>query len=165
MHPLPQTPFRPWWNQYSDLYILWGRFFSLYPLVTIGCWVLLTFDASISVCPSMCSIKDFQKTVHNLPSWARYGMSFVSSLQWRHNERDVVSNIQPHDCLLKRLFRCKSKNIKALRHWPLCGEFTGDRWIPRTKGPVTQKMFPFDDIIMSKSDHSSWISVCRVSHK
>ena len=24
-------------------------------------------------------------------------------------------------------------NIKAARHWPLCGEFTGDRWIPRTK--------------------------------
>ena len=23
-------------------------------------------------------------------------------------------------------------NIKALRHWPLCGEFTDDRWIPRT---------------------------------
>ena len=26
------------------------------------------------------------------------------------------------------------ENIKALRHWPLCGEFTGDRWIVRTKG-------------------------------
>ena len=26
------------------------------------------------------------------------------------------------------------KNIKAPRHWPLCGEFTGDRWIPRTNG-------------------------------
>ena len=25
-------------------------------------------------------------------------------------------------------------NIKAPRHCPLCGEFTGDRWIPRTKG-------------------------------
>ena len=24
------------------------------------------------------------------------------------------------------------ENIKAPRHWPLCGEFTGDRWIPRT---------------------------------
>ena len=24
--------------------------------------------------------------------------------------------------------------IKAPRHWPLCREFTGDRWIPRTKG-------------------------------
>ena len=26
------------------------------------------------------------------------------------------------------------ENIKAPRHWPLCGEFTGDRWIPRTYG-------------------------------
>ena len=25
-------------------------------------------------------------------------------------------------------------NIKAPRHWPLCGEFTGDQWIPRTNG-------------------------------
>ena len=24
--------------------------------------------------------------------------------------------------------------IKVPRHWPLCGEFTGDRWIPPTKG-------------------------------
>ena len=26
------------------------------------------------------------------------------------------------------------ENIKAPCHWPLCGEFTGDRWIPLTKG-------------------------------
>ena len=26
------------------------------------------------------------------------------------------------------------ENIKAPRHWSLLGEFTGDRWIPRTKG-------------------------------
>ena len=26
------------------------------------------------------------------------------------------------------------QNIKAPRHKPLCGEFTGDRWIPHTKG-------------------------------
>ena len=26
------------------------------------------------------------------------------------------------------------RNTKALRHWPLWGEFTGDRWIPRTNG-------------------------------
>ena len=26
------------------------------------------------------------------------------------------------------------ENIKAPRHWPLCGKFTGDRWIPCTKG-------------------------------
>ena len=47
------------------------------------------------------------------------------------------------------------ENIKAPRHWPLCGEFTSDRWIPLIhrwpvnsphKGPVTRKVFPFDDI-------------------
>ena len=26
------------------------------------------------------------------------------------------------------------ENIKSPRHWPLCGAFTGDRWIPHTKG-------------------------------
>ena len=26
------------------------------------------------------------------------------------------------------------ENIKAPRHWPLWGEFTGDRWIPHKKG-------------------------------
>ena len=64
------------------------------------------------------------------------------SLQWRHNEGDGVSNQQPHECLLKRLFRRRSKkNIKAPRHRPLWGEFTGDRWIPRTKGQLRGKCF------------------------
>ena len=26
------------------------------------------------------------------------------------------------------------ENIKAPRYWPFCGEFTGERWIPHTKG-------------------------------
>ena len=33
------------------------------------------------------------------------------------------------------------ENIKAPRHWPLCGEFTGDRWIPRTNGQERGKCF------------------------
>ena len=33
------------------------------------------------------------------------------------------------------------ENIKAPRHWPLCGEFTGDRWIPRTNGQLRGKCF------------------------
>ena len=41
----------------------------------------------------------------------------------------------------------KQTNIKAPSHWPLCGEFTGDWWIPH-KRPVTRKKFPFDDVIM-----------------
>ena len=56
----------------------------------------------------------------------------LSTLHWRHNGRDSVSNHQPYDCLLNHLFRSRSKeNITAPRHWPLCGEY---RWIPRTNG-------------------------------
>ena len=33
------------------------------------------------------------------------------------------------------------RNIKAPRHWPLWGEFTGPRWIPRTKGQWRGKCF------------------------
>ena len=67
------------------------------------------------------------------------------SLQKRQNERDGVSNQQPYDCLLNRLFKAQiNENIKAPCHWPLWGEFTGD---PH-KGPVTRKMFPFDDVIL-----------------
>ena len=39
----------------------------------------------------------------------------VISLQWRHNGRDGVSNHQPHDCLLNRLFRRRSKKISKPR--------------------------------------------------
>ena len=39
-------------------------------------------------------------------------------------------------------FRAHIKeNIKAPRHWPLYGEFTGDRWIPSTNGQWRGKCF------------------------
>ena len=63
-------------------------------------------------------------------------------LQWRHNERDGISNHQPNDCLLNCLFKAQIKeNIKAPRHWPLYAEFTDNRWIPRTKGQLCEKCF------------------------
>ena len=42
------------------------------------------------------------------------------SLRWRNNGRDSVSNHQPHDCLLKRLFRRRSKKTSKLRVTGLC---------------------------------------------
>ena len=35
-------------------------------------------------------------------------------LQWHHNGRDGISNHQPHDCLLNRLFRRRSKKTSKL---------------------------------------------------
>ena len=42
------------------------------------------------------------------------------TLQWRHNGRDIVSNHQPHECLLNRLFRRRSKKTSKLRVTGLC---------------------------------------------
>ena len=41
-------------------------------------------------------------------------------MQWRHNERDGVSNHQPHHCLLNRLFGCRSKKTSKLLVTGLC---------------------------------------------
>ena len=46
-----------------------------------------------------------------------------STVQWRHNGRDGVSNHQPHDCLLNRLFSRRSKKTSKLR---VTGHCTGN---------------------------------------
>ena len=64
------------------------------------------------------------------------------SLQRRHDECDGVSNHQPQDFSLNRLFKAQIKdNIKAPRHWPFWWEFIGDRWLPRTKAQWRGKCF------------------------
>ena len=57
-----------------------------------------------------------------------------AALQWRHNGRDGVSNHQPHECLLKRLFMRRPKRTSKLRVTGLCagnslvtGEFPAQR--------------------------------------
>ena len=70
------------------------------------------------------------------------------SSRWRHNGSDGVSNHQPHDCLLNRLFRRISKKtsnsallvfVRGIHWWPVNSQH---------KRPVTRKLFPFDDVIM-----------------
>ena len=71
------------------------------------------------------------------------------TLRRRHNEHDGVSNHQPPGCLLNRLFRRRSKKTSKLRVTCLCpGNSPGPVNSPH-KGPVTRKMFPFDDVIMT----------------
>ena len=70
------------------------------------------------------------------------------SLRWRHNDHYSVSNHQPHGCLLNCLFRRRWKKTSKLRVTGLCvGNSPGPVNSPH-KGPVTRKMFPFDDVIM-----------------
>ena len=75
----------------------------------------------------------------------------LSTLLWRHNDHGGVSNHQPHSCLLNRLFRRRSKKTPKLRVTGLCaGNLPGPVNSPH-KGPVTRKMVPFNDVIMSKT--------------
>ena len=84
------------------------------------------------------------------PAWSVPCLLRLSiTLHWRHNDHDGVSNHQPHGCLLNRLFRRRSKKTSKLRVTGLCvGNSPGPVNSPH-KGPVTRKMFPFDDVIMS----------------
>ena len=83
-------------------------------------------------------------------------MTTNTSLHWRHNGHNGISNQQPHDCLLNRLKIVYSTVysgedqrkhqssvslafVRGIQQWPVNSLH---------KGPVTQKMFPFDDVIM-----------------
>ena len=75
--------------------------------------------------------------------------SVKGPLLWRHNGHNSVSNHQPYDCLRRRLFRRRSKQTSKLRVTGLCaGNSPGPVNFPH-KWPVTRKMFPFDDVIMT----------------
>ena len=69
-------------------------------------------------------------------------------LEWRHNGLDSVSNHQPHDCLLNRLFRRRwGKHQRSASLAFVRGIHRGPVYSPQ-KWPVTRKMFPFHDVIM-----------------
>ena len=78
------------------------------------------------------STKPYSSHYHihqNIMRWCR-----VLTLRWRHDERDGVSNHQPHHCLLNRLFGRRSKKTSKLRVTGLCagnspvtGEFLAQR--------------------------------------
>ena len=73
-----------------------------------------------------------------------------TALHWYHNDHSGVSNHQPHGCLLNRLFRRRSKKTSKLHVTGLCVENSPGPVNYPHKGPVTRKMFPFDDVIMDE---------------
>ena len=56
--------------------------------------------------------------VHSSNVYSQY--TFVFPLKWRHNWHCSVSNHQPHDCLLNRLFRRRSRKTSKLCVTGLC---------------------------------------------
>ena len=72
---------------------------------------------------------------------------FGTTLQWRHNERDGVSNHRCLDCILNRLFRRRSKKTSKL-HVTVCVRGI-HRW------PVNSPQSP-----VNSSHKSQWRGTC-----
>ena len=60
---------------------------------------------------------------------------WLTTLQWRHNGCDRVSNHQPYGCLLNCLFKRRSKKTSKLRVTGLC-EFPAQRASNAEKGSI-----------------------------
>ena len=123
------------------LQFLFYNYTSLWTGITVTLWF-------VHPRPSCMVFVMSPKTYDNDELLLRF-LSRIATLLWRHNDHDSVSNHQPRGCLLSRLFRRRSKKTSKLRVTGLCvGNSPGPVNSPH-KGPVTRKMFPFDDVIMN----------------
>ena len=82
-------------------------------------------------------------SLFTVSKWITLHTKDYDTSPWRHNERDGVSNHRRLDCVLNRFFRRRSTKTTKRRTTGLC---EGNS---HTKGPVTWKMFQFDDVIMA----------------
>ena len=87
------------------------------------------------------------------------------TLRWRHNDQAGVSNHQPYGCLLNRLFRRRSKETSKLRVTGLCAVNSPGPVNSPHKGPVTRKMFPFDDVIMIMDNVENMLNLTHTLDK
>ena len=85
------------------------------------------------------------------------------ALQWRHNELD--SNHQPHDCLLNRLFRHRSKKTSKLRVTGLCegnspviGEFPTQRTSHAENVSIWWRHHGSENVSIWWRHHGSYVS-------
>ena len=133
------------WLTSLSLFITVMVFICLAP---IQVWILEVFFFSIRL--EFIKILTNALTVHltrkqywicNLQRHAR------STLQWRNNERDGASNHQNiystiysgTDQRKHQSFASLAAAVRGIHRWPVNSTH---------RGPVTRKMFPFDDVIM-----------------
>ena len=123
-----------WRPSYLILVQVLKYFCQINKYSVLNCWI--------------CSHQQFTAEHHN-QKWFKLGVltAWVSrsrlspwftdpslTLWWRHNDHDSVSSHQPHECLLNRLFRRRSKKTSKLRVTGLCVGNSAGLVNSRTKG-------------------------------
>ena len=100
---------------------------------------LMIIDTFLKLCMVMHAT---MKESANIMAWkfVMFGepVRFVTSADLHYNDvimGAMASQITSIMIVYPTVYsRTEKRNIKAPRFWPLCGEFTGDLWIPCTKG-------------------------------
>ena len=141
------------WNNIDELLKLhWG--FIHYSLVVYNSsllmslyWYCVLIDRAYEMILAICDAMRRHWTKSYLIEVIAW--RFIIALHWRHNGRDSVSNHQPYDCLLNRLFRHRKHQSSAWLAF-VWGIHRGPVNSPH-KWPVTRKIFPFDDVIMDEA--------------
>ena len=103
-------------------------------------WIRLTSRSSYSGAPKdllrvviigSCPYRSIQTDVMPRPGIQNFDTFITMTSQWtRWRLKSPTSPLFTQPFIGAQI----KENIKAPRHWPLCGEFTGDQWIPRTNG-------------------------------
>ena len=139
------------------------RYRAHYDVIVMKSWLVILVLTTATYCLARIAVTQltfiFKETQAGMNVYVLFAYSLTATLcwwiylpcgvtlEWRHNERDGISNHQPRDCLLNGLFRCRSKKtsfaslafVRGIHQWPVNSAH---------KGPVTRNMFPFDDVIM-----------------
>ena len=131
------------WCRKCIVYKYWGKLANDLSFIN----VLYTWPCDIIHIYMPTNMRVAVSTFHNkYLIWKRW-ISQVFSIQFMCKIKSILSIIHYYDVImgamaseissliLQSSIQAQIKeHIKALRHWPLCGEFTGNRWIPRTNG-------------------------------
>ena len=144
-----------------------------YTECTVTHWGLVTqiciYEVTLHLCRKRRGASSAQSHYLNkcwhIASWAVRVIS-DSTLQWRHNDCDGVSNHLRFDCLFNRLFKRGSKKYYTpaslafviwIHRWP--------GWPVESphKGPVTRTMFPFDAVFMKYTHFCSIKYIWKMS--
>ena len=125
-----------WWEVVGVAVTFWSRWWCLRYLLLIDVIIcfeitftrlmfILTLDTHLSILRvyvDLCYCLRICKYHMNIyqPAALTHPCREQISSRWRHNGHHGVSNHQPHDYLLNRLFRHKSKKTSKLRVTGLC---------------------------------------------
>ena len=116
----------------QPVFFVWNTFWEIDGLVQ---------DCSNSIANALKLLQSCAKTSRYLMTFVKPEQIIPVALQWRHNERDGVSNQRCLGGLLNRLFRRRWKKtqssasppfVRGIHRWPVNSPH---------KGPVTRKCF------------------------